>query len=322
MRFSASLLLLSFLIPQDPVTFRVKADYIKVPVTVFDPQGRLIPDLTREQFRLLDEGEPRAIDNFLRAQAPVSVALLLDVSGSIQEEIEEIKKAALRFSSAFGREDQISVIAFSDKVEVLQDWTNRQNRIKKSLKRLKPGYRTALYDALLQTASEALGRVDGRKVIILLTDGLDNESYANYDEVVNRLSRLDVALYIVSRTRLVMPKVERSGRVEFLNKVMKQVLNEKDTNFVDVYFREKETAMRNLAESTGGRVFFPEQLTELSSSYEQVARELKNQYVLTFRPPRVSGKSFRRIEVECSGPIGRIYFRQQYHWVSETDAKQ
>ncbi|MEE8583605.1 MAG: VWA domain-containing protein [Acidobacteriota bacterium] len=320
MRFCALFLLFfhsligqGLLAQQPPPTFRIKADFIKVPVTVFDHKGKLINTLTRDDFRLLDEGRERPIENFVLDKAPVHVVLLLDVSGSVREEIKEIKQAAIRFASAFESEDRIAIISFADKIEVLQPWTNRQKRIRKSLKKLKPGYRTALWDALMQTSSKMLEQASGRKVIILLTDGLDNESYANYDDVIENLVSSGISLYIVSRTRLVLPKVAESSRVRFLNRVMKQVLKE-DKNFVDVYFREKETSMNHLAESTGGRVFFPERLVELRSSYAQVARELKNQYVLTFAPPSASDKRFRRIEVICSEATGRIFHRLQYSW--------
>ena len=313
--FFSSLLADSLLAQQASPTFRIKADFIKVPVTVFDSRGKLINTLTRDDFRLLDEGRERPIENFVLDKAPIHVVLLLDVSGSLQEEIKEIRQAAIRFASAFGPEDRIAILSFADKITVLQPWTNRQKRIRKSLKKLKPGYRTALWDALMQTSSKMLEQASGRKVIILLTDGLDNESYANYDDVIEDLVSSGVSLYIVSRTRLVLPKVAESNRVRFLNQVMKQVLKE-DKNFVDVYFREKETSMKHLAESTGGRVFFPERLVELRSSYAQVARELKNQYILTFAPPSVSDKRFRRIEVVCNQETSRIFHRRQYNWQS------
>ncbi len=313
LRLLLSWLLLSSSGIAQQATFKVDAEYVKVPVTVFDKQGRLLGNLSRDQFRLFDEGSPSTIENFFLDKAPVNVVLLLDVSGSVREELEEIKHAAVRFSKAFSKEDRIAIITFSDRLEVLQDWTNRPKKIKKALKKLEPGYRTALWDALLETAQETLSRVSGRKVIILLTDGLDNESYGNYEQVVDRLVDSDVSLYIVSRTRLVLPKIQKSDRVEFLNRVMKNVLDE-DSDFVDIYFRQKETAMIHLAETTGGRVLFPERLGELRTSYSQVARELKSQYVLTFRPPGDSEKPFRNIAVSCSEDVGRIFHRRQYSW--------
>ena len=176
------------------------------------------------------------------------------------------------------------------------------------------GYRTAIYDALGQSIESRLNEVQGRKVIILLTDGLDNESVTAYDQILSRLIESQVTLYIVSRTRLVDDKVRDSERVHFLNQVMRNVLQD-DSDFVDDYFKKKETAMVNLAESTGGRVLFPEVLAELGNTYAQVARELKHQYLLTFLPPQSSGKKFRSIQVTCNLPAGRVYSRKQYAWL-------
>ncbi len=311
------------LLAQDPPSFKVRADYIKVPVSVFDAIGRVLSYLTREQFILLDEDEPRPIQNFLLDKTAIHVTLLLDVSSSLQEELEEIREAALQFAQSFGREDRIAIISFSDQLELLQDWTNDQEEVRKSLKHLERGYRTALYDALLSTARERLVQLPGKKVIILLTDGLDNESQSTSDDVLNFLIESNISLYIVSRTRLVQPKVETSERVDFLNQVMKNVLRE-EADFIDLYFREKETSLSHLAEATGGRVFFPEKLEDLRNSYMQVAEELKSQYVLTFRPPAFSDKKFRTIKVICTQTVGKIYHRKKYYWIGseKTDLGQ
>ncbi len=311
-----------FLLNAAPVSaqspsFRVDAKYVKVPVSVFDEQGGAVTGLTRRDFLLFDEGVRRPIENFLLDRAPLHVLLLLDTSGSLREELDEIRRAALRFAGAFSREDRISVIAFADEAEILADWTNRFKRLKKALNKLEPGYRTALYDSLNQVVRERFRRVGGRKAIILLTDGLDNESATPFDELLPTLIEFDITLYIISRTRLVQPKVRDSARVEFLNQVMKDLLeegDEDDGDFVDVYFREKESSLTRLSESTGGRVLFPEYLEELQSSYVQVARELKAQYVLTFNPPGESKVAFRSIRVECLRDVGRLHFRRQYHW--------
>ncbi|HSR70136.1 MAG TPA: VWA domain-containing protein [Acidobacteriota bacterium] len=320
MRRLLVLLLLFFplfpLAQDDPSpTFRVRSNFIKVPVTVMDERGKLINNLTRDDFRVLDEGSQRPIENFLLTEAPVNVALLLDVSGSLEDEIDEIKVAALRFVSAFGPQDNFALISFAETVEVLQGWTNRRKKIKKALKKLEPGLRTALWDALLETTRETIKMVSGRRVIIVLTDGLDNQSLSNYEETIHSLLENDVSLYIVSRTRIIKPQVAKSNRVEFLNEVMKKVLEE-DQDYVEIYFEEKETAMQHLAEATGGRVLFPTRLVELRSSYAQVARELKNQYLLTFEPPHQSDRRFRQIEVECRADVGRIFHRRQYAWTS------
>ena len=311
-------LLLTLLLLQAPTSqaasFRVAANYVKVPVTVFDEKGKLLDDLDRKDFEVLDDGEPTPIINFVRDQAPINVLLLLDSSGSLKDELEEIKQAALLFAQSFTREDRISIISFSDETVLLTPWTNRLKKIRKGLNKLKKGYRTAIYDALGETIKSHLSEVKGRRVIILLTDGLDNESLIPYDQILTRLIESQITLYIVSRTRLVDDKVRDSERVHFLNQVMRNVLQD-DGDFVDDYFRKKETAMVNLAESTGGRALFPEVLADLGNTYAQVASELKHQYLLTFLPPESSAKKFRSIQVTCNLPAGRVYSRKQYAWL-------
>ncbi|MGH9341664.1 MAG: VWA domain-containing protein [Acidobacteriota bacterium] len=315
MRLVVSLLTFSSLVlAQQAPAFKIEANYIKVPVSVFDSRGKILADLTRDDFRLFDQGEPRPIENFVLDTNPTNVILLLDASGSVQEEIEEIQDAALSFARSLKEEDRIAVISFSDEVILLQNWTNNLRRLKNSLDELESGYRTALYDALLATARERLDRVNGKRIIILLTDGIDNQSEASYAQVMQSLVESNISLYIISRTRFVQPKVEKSERVEFLNRVMKNVLNE-SKDFVDIYFREKETAMRYLAESTGGRVFFPHKLSELQKTYLQLAEELKRRYILTFRPPDKSSKSFREIQVFYTDPTAILHYRSNYHWV-------
>ena len=230
------------LLAQEPPSFQIKANYIKVPVSVFDTNGQVLSNLTREQFILLDENEPRPIENFLLDETAIHVILLLDVSSSLREELDEIQKAALQFAQSFSREDRIAIVSFSDQLELLQDWTNNIKELHKSLKHLERGYRTALYDALVSTVRERLVQVSGKKVIILLTDGLDNESRSTFDDVMNLLIESGISLYIVSRTRLVQPKIEQNERVDFLNQVMKNLLDD-EKDFIDIYFREKRNPL-------------------------------------------------------------------------------
>ncbi len=147
------------LLAQEPPSFQIEANYVKVPVSVFDTNGQILSNLTREQFILLDENEPRPIENFLLDKTAIHVLLLLDVSSSLREELEEIQEAALQFAQAFSREDRIAVVSFSDQLQLLQDWTNNIKELRKSLKHLERGYRTALYDSLISTARDRLTQV-------------------------------------------------------------------------------------------------------------------------------------------------------------------
>ena len=297
--------------PLQAQSFRVAADHVRVPVTVVDETGQNVLGLSREDFLLLDEGKRRPIENFVLDQAPIHAIILIDASGSVREELDELKKAAREFAEIFDRSDRIAVMGFADELETLQDWTNSQRRLRNAVGKLERGYRTALYDSLLKAARTKLEDQPGKKVIILLTDGLDNESDATYESVLNQLVASDISLYIISRTRMVASKVAEAERVEFLNRVMKNVLDD-DKDFVDIYFETKETAMNHLAEASGGRALYPVRLQDLAGSYSEIARELKNQYLLTFKPPASSHLSFRKIEVRCKRPVGNVYHRELY----------
>ncbi len=292
-------------------SFKVDAGYVRVPVTVLDENGRNVLGLHAEDFRLFDEGKEMPIRNFVLDPAPVNVIFLLDTSGSVKEELKQIRYAVIRFAQHFDKDDRISIVSFSDRMRTLQDWTNDGGDIRKALKHLEQGYRTALYDSLVATAKDKFKGVQGKRVILLLTDGLDNESDTSYDEAMNRLIDLDVVLYIVSRTRLVQAKVEKSERIEFLDRVLKNVLDD-DTSFVDTYFREKETAMNYLAEVNAGRVFYPVKLEELGQTYVRIAQELKNQYVLTFLPDPSPEPVYRTLRVKCLKPVGEVFHRKMY----------
>ncbi len=245
----------SVLIAQEAPSFRVQADLVKVPVTVFDSKGRFLAGLTRQQFVLLDENESRPIENFILDRTSLHVLLLLDVSASLRGELEEIRETAYQFAQSFDPEDQMAVVSFSHGLKLLQDWTRDRSSLRRSLEDLERGHRTALYDALEFGALDTMARVHGKKVIILLTDGLDNQSLSRFETVLDILLESDISLYIVSRTRLVRTRVEESGRVDFLNQVTKNVLRE-EKNFVAAYFQEKEASLSHLAEVTGGRIFF------------------------------------------------------------------
>lgn len=311
MRFWILLFCCHSMFTQAPPNIKIRADFVKVPVSVFGPEGRPLSGLRRENFQLLDENEPRPIANFVLDKSPLHVVLLLDVSGSTRDELEEFKDAALQFARSFSKEDRIALMSFADELVLLQDWTSRPGEIRKSLGRIERGYRTALYDALVSAVRTKLNRIHGKKVIIVLTDGLDNESRATYEQALTSLIQADTSLYVVSRTRIVRSQIGKGDRVDFLNQVMKNVLHE-DEDFVGAYFQEKEAALSNLAEATGGRVLFPEKLEDLKNSYVRITEELKSQYLLTFEPPPSSDKEFRTIRVICSESVGRLYHRTQY----------
>lgn len=280
---------------------------------MFSPTGKILNRLNKENFTLLDENKPRTIENCVLDRNRIHVAIPLDVSRSIHSEIKQISDAAHTFIRSFGKEDRFTVISFSDRVEVLQNWTSSIKMVRCALKKLQYGYRTALYDALWSTINQQFANISGKKEIIILTDGIDNESTRTYEDVLRRLLSSNIALYIISRTRLVQDEVTKINRVNFLNNVMSNLVEGKE-DFIEIYFREKEAAMSHMAEATGGQAFYPRILEEINRTYVELAQELKSQYLLTFRPPTTLALAFRKIEVYCNVANGKILHRKKYYW--------
>ncbi|HEY3131730.1 MAG TPA: VWA domain-containing protein [Acidobacteriota bacterium] len=299
---------------QDPVRIRVNADYVRVPLTILDSSGRPLTDVRAQDLQVFENGQRRPIINFVQDQGPVYVALLIDTSGSLQEEMGELKYSAQQFVRHFSDQDRICVATFSSDVELLQDWTNNKRKVRHSISSAAEGFRTALFDALYALAEEQLKNVKGKRAIILLTDGMDNDSRLGLEDVRRCLLKDSVAVYVVSKTRILEAEVQKSQRVQFLQRVLKDLTGKSD-DVVQKIVEKKERQMVDLAETTGGRIFFPDQRSEYRNIYEEVARELKQQYLLTYPPlsPDRNAKEFKRIEINLPAKNAMLIYRRGYY---------
>lgn len=299
---------------QGRVNIRVKADYVRVPLTILDSSGRPLTDVRAEDLRVFENGEPRPIINFVQDQGPVYVALLIDSSGSLQEELGELKYSAHQFARHFSEQDRICVAAFSSDVDLLQNWTNNKRKVRRSIDSVAEGFRTALYDALYALAEEQLKSAQGKRAIILLTDGMDNDSRLGPEDARRCLLKDAIALYVVSKTRILEAEVQKSQRVQFLQRVLKDLTGKSD-DVVQKIVEKKERQMVDLAETTGGRIFFPDQRSEYRNIYEEVARELKQQYLLTYPPltQERNAKEFKKIEVDLPAKNATLIYRKGYY---------
>jgi len=300
------------LIPAQP-SFSVSVNLIKVPFSVFNDHNELIQEVRREDFRLYEDGNIQQIRSFGIDRNPVSVVLAIDTSGSVKRELNEIRDAAHNFALALSPEDRISVITFADEPVLALDWTSDKRRVRKSLNKLEPGLRTALYDAMYMAAAEQLRNVDGRKAIILLTDALNNQSSIGFPEASLSVVQSQASLYVVSKTVMAREAARRERRVMMLARIYKNFGGEDD--YVDEFFRRREEEMTALAEKTGGRAFFPTDYKQIRSVYDEVARELKSKYFLTYiSQPGKTPNSYHRIVLEYLPPSNKITYRQGYYF--------
>lgn len=304
-------------------TVRLRAEEVLLNVTVVDEYGRQVTSLRKDEFIVAEDGKRQDIVSFAVATVPVNVVLLLDASGSIAGEISSLRNAAASFVEHLTAQDKICAIEFHTKVELIQDWTtNRDDLLHAISWRFKPGVvrdkrgrampgTTSLYDALYLAAREQLEKVDGRKAIILLTDGLDTTSKITYDEALAAVRRADAVVYVVSKARAFIAGLEpyRSG----VGRVLAGG-NARQAEMIIAQLERAEELMTQLAAQTGGRIFSPMEEKEMAGVYGQVARELKNQYVITYTPKNKDrdGK-LRRIGVYLTRPGYAARTRDGYY---------
>ncbi len=269
---------------------RLRADEVLLNVTVIDPYGRQATDLAKDNFIIAEDGQRQDIASFLVSSVPVNVVLMLDASGSVAGDIASLRDAAMKFLAKLGPEDQVSVIEFHTNVELIQDWTAKADDVRHALSwRFKPGMvrtaegntqygSTALYDAVYSAADEQLAKVQGRKAVILLTDGDDTSSKVTYQQALDAIIRSGAVVYVISKAQQFINEIKgqyggKMGRVFGSGRMADRVIAE---------FENAERLMTDLSSRTGGKIFSPLRDDEMKDVYTQVAQELKNQYILTY----------------------------------------
>jgi Ca-activated chloride channel family protein len=299
---------------KSPSTISVSVNLVKVPISVFDYEGNLIDDIRSEDFRIWEDQAQQEIRSFGIDRNPVSAVLVLDTSMSGKTELKKIKEAAEEFAKALSPGDNISLILFDEKVQKAVDWTEDRKKVRKALGKLRPGWRTALYDALYFAANDQLEGIDGRKAIILLTDSLDNFSKKNFKHASLAVVESQASLYVVSKTAIVRKEAKNERRVKILDNIYKRLFGE-NSNYIDEFFEKREAEMKSLAEQTGGRCFFPHDYNEIKGVYSEVAQELKSKYYLTYISNQsMVENSYHRIAIEYLRPASKIIYRKGYYY--------
>jgi Ca-activated chloride channel family protein len=302
---------------------RLRAEEVLLNVTVMDSYGRQATELVKDEFIVAEDGQRQDIASFVVSSVPVSVVLMLDASGSVISEINSLRDAAMHFVNQLGPEDKISIIEFHTHIELIQDWTSKAEEVRHALSwRFKPGMvqskngsftygTTALYDAVYSAADEQLGKVEGRKAIILLTDGDDTSSKVTYQQALTAIVKSGSVVYVVSKARAFINDLDRyRGKTS-------RVFGGSASQQAGIYierFEHAERQMTDLATRSGGRVFSPLQDKEMKDVYGQVARELKNQYIITYIPKNLERDGrLRSVKVFLARPGYSARTRDAYY---------
>jgi VWFA-related protein len=177
---------------------RVDTTLVSIPVSVMDRDGKYIPNLTKDDFHVWEDGVEQKVAYFASTEKPFTVALLIDTSGSTRNRLGEIQDAAIAFVEQLRTDDRVMVVSFSDKIRFLTQPTNDRNALRSAIRQTEPGSGTRLYDAVDQVINQSFNRIEGRKAIVLFTDGVDTSSKsATYESTVRDAEELDALIYPV-----------------------------------------------------------------------------------------------------------------------------
>lgn len=177
---------------------RVNTTLVSIPVSVMDRDGKFIPNLTQNDFRVWEDGVEQRVAYFASTEKPFTVALMIDTSGSTRFKLQEIQDAAITFVNQLRADDRVMVVSFSDKIRILSQPTSDRNRMREAILRTEPGSGTRLYDAVDEVINQQFNHIEGRKAIVLFTDGVDTTSrQGTYDSNVRDAEELDALIYPV-----------------------------------------------------------------------------------------------------------------------------
>jgi len=258
---------------RDDSTFRVQVRLVNVFTTVTDSHGAPVANLTKDDFRLLEDGIPQEIRIFEKESAmPLSIALAIDTSESTRREIALEMSSARKFVHSILRPvDRLSLFQISEDILQLTRFSSDVKTIERGIDHLIAGAGTSLYDGIF-LCSEALLDREGRKVLVLITDGGDTTSKTDYNNALRRAQQAEAIVYSV----IIVPVAADAGR-----------------NIGG------EHALIQISKDTGGKYYYAESGQQLDEAFRKISDELRTQYLLAFYPNRrVSDSPFRRIQVE------------------------
>lgn len=275
----------------------VDTDLITIPVSVFDRNGLYIPGLTQEDFRIFEDGKEQEIAYFGTSDKPFTVILLIDTSPSTEYKIDEIHRAAAAFVDQLKPQDNVMVIEFAGNVHVLTEATNDRERIYKAIKKADWGDGTALYDAVDFSLRKRLSKIEGRKAIVLFTDGVDTVSYkANYDSTLDMAEESDCLIFPIYYNTFLQQPRNTGGGIGWPGGIGGTIRSPRGQSAAEYALGKKY--LDELAMYTGGRVFRPEATPGgLTSAFEGIAEELRRQYNIGYIP-RDEGKPGQRKQIK------------------------
>jgi VWFA-related protein len=324
---------------------RVNAALVTVPVSVLDRDGRFIGGLQQDDFRVLEDGVEQRIAYFAPVEQPFTVALVIDTSGSTRFKLEDIQDAAIAFLDQLRPADRVIVVSFDEQVRVLSEATNDRNQLRAAIRRTHTGGGTRLYDAVDLVINEQLGRVQGRKAVVLFTDGVDSSSrQASFESTLEEAVELDAMIYPIQYDTYDgsggggggggwpgpnrYPGRRGGGRRnpgwgDILGGIILGGGNVRigggggggggGAGSTRADYERGGEYLRRLAEATGGRSYDAQDISYIQQAFSNIAEELRRQYSLGYYPSRqAQAQERRQIRVRVRRPNLVVRARDSY----------
>ncbi len=286
---------------------KVETNLITIPVSVFDRNGLYIPSLLKDNFQIFEDGVEQQIEFFATTENPFTVVLLIDTSPSTAYKIEEIQEAAIAFVNQLKPQDSVMVIEFDQNVHVLTEATTDRNLIFRGIKKADFGGGTSLYDSVNFTLNKRLNKIQGRKAIVLFTDGVDTTSMKKgYDSSLREAEEADATIFPIYYNTFSDNNRRNGGIFSPFPTIVGGTTRQE--------YALGRAYLKDLAESTGGRVFNADDSPGgLTRTFESIAEELRRQYSIGYIPQEGGQAGQRKnIKVRVNRPNLIIRARDSY----------
>jgi len=322
---------------------KLDVDWIYLNASVRERKtNRSVPNLQKANFEVFEDGAPQEIGRFLQTEEPFHLLLLIDVSGSTQQYLDLIQDASIQFTRQIGPEDKIAVATFNSNYRLRQDFTGDRGRAISAIQQIRSGGGTAVYDALLE-AVDHIGRVEGRKAIVLFSDGVDNQlqgnagdgSQASFQQLYREIQEADALIYTIfldTEESSGMPGRSGDGIIDILGDILRGggiggrrpggyprgPIGRGDAQA----YEEARQQMEMIADQTGARMYAPNRIQDLSHAYTEIADDLRVQYTLGYNSTNPSKDgAWRKVRVSIANRPDLVVRTRKGYYASQQEAR-
>jgi Ca-activated chloride channel family protein len=292
--------------PQDSLILGMNVDSVSILVTARNKKGDYIGNLNATDFQILEDGEEQPIRQFRQDTIPVNVVFLVDASYSVNDVLQNIIESAVTFAGHLRAGDKFSAVIFAHKPIKVLDWTDNVPAFQNILRNVKTFGKTALYDSMEFTIENMFDKVQGKKAIIILSDGVDNSSTKSLTKVMRLAADREVTVYPIIHS---YPQSQHFREMAKNNRQKLQNVSKFFLAYIDAQNEFIDLVARN-----GGRIIFSNGYTDLKDIYDVLVEELKNQYALSYVPQvrPATEKDFKEVTVKLRNKPGEVFVRLGY----------